>query len=73
MIHSRPYHPQGRGKNERFHRTLKAEVLALRRYRDLADLQRANAEVREILAQHQPNYIEPSVDSRIRERFKILI
>jgi trimethylamine--corrinoid protein Co-methyltransferase len=35
--------------------------------------QRANAEVREILAQHQPNYIEPSVDSRIRERFKILI
>ena len=35
--------------------------------------QRANAEVREILAQHQPNYIEPSVDSRIRERFKSLI
>jgi transposase InsO family protein len=29
MIHSRPYHPQSRGKNERFHRTLKAEVFAL--------------------------------------------
>jgi transposase InsO family protein len=27
-IHSRPYHPQGRGKNERLHRSLKAEVLA---------------------------------------------
>lgn len=28
-IHSRPYHPQGRGKNERFHRSLAAEVLDL--------------------------------------------
>jgi putative transposase len=26
--HSRPYHPQSRGKNERFHRTLKDEVFA---------------------------------------------
>src|SRR5882757_11173705 len=37
LIHSRPYHPQSRGKNERFHRTLKAELLALRCLRDLAD------------------------------------
>ena len=29
LMHSRPYHPQSRGKNERFHRTLVAEVLAL--------------------------------------------
>jgi transposase InsO family protein len=28
-IHSKPYHPQGRGKNERFHRSLAAEVLSL--------------------------------------------
>jgi len=37
--HSRPYHPQSRGKNERFHRTLKDEVFALRRFRDLTDVQ----------------------------------
>jgi hypothetical protein len=41
VIHSRPYHPQSRGKNERFHRTLKAEVFALARFRDLAAVQRA--------------------------------
>lgn len=41
VIHSRPYHPQSRGKNERFHRTLKAEVFAFRRFRDLAEVQRA--------------------------------
>jgi transposase InsO family protein len=39
LLHSRPYHPQSRGKNERFHRTLKAEVFALRRFRDLAEVQ----------------------------------
>ena len=33
--------PQSRGKNERFHRTLKAEVFALKRFRDLAEVQRA--------------------------------
>jgi len=39
--HSRKYHPQSRGKNERFNRTLKAEVFALNRLRDLADAQQA--------------------------------
>jgi transposase InsO family protein len=41
VLHSRPYHPQSRGKNERFHRTLKAEVFALKRFRDLDDVQEA--------------------------------
>lgn len=40
VIHSRPYHPQSRGKNERFHRTLEAEVFALRRLRSLDEAQR---------------------------------
>jgi transposase InsO family protein len=48
VIHSRPYHPQSRGKNERFHRTLNAEVFALRRFRDLAETQRAFDAWREV-------------------------
>jgi transposase InsO family protein len=39
LLHSRPYHPQSRGKNERFHRTLKAEVFAFQRFRDLVEVQ----------------------------------
>lgn len=41
LIHSRPYHPQTRGKNERFHRTLEDEVFAFNRFRDLAHAQHA--------------------------------
>jgi transposase InsO family protein len=41
LIHARPYHPQSRGKNERFHRTLAAEVLALRRFAGIDEMQRA--------------------------------
>lgn len=41
VIHSRPYHPQSRGKNERFHRTLNAEVFAMRPFRSLGEVQHA--------------------------------
>jgi len=40
VIHSRPYHPQTIGKDERLHRTLKAEVLAQRQLRDLQHCQK---------------------------------
>ena len=55
VIHSRPYHPQSRGKNERFHRTLNAEVLALRRFRDLAETQHAFDEWREVYNFERPH------------------
>lgn len=41
VLHSRPYHPQSRGKNERLHRTLNAEVLSMTRFRGLAEAQQA--------------------------------
>jgi transposase InsO family protein len=55
VIHSRPYHPQSRGKNERFHRTLKAEVLSLRRFRDLAEMQQAFDTWREVYNFERPH------------------
>ena len=41
VIHSRPYHPQTRGKNERFHRTLEDEIFAFNRFNDLRQAQGA--------------------------------
>jgi transposase InsO family protein len=41
VSHSAPYHPQTLGKDERFHRTLAAEVLATRQWRDRAHCQAA--------------------------------
>ncbi len=35
VSHGRPYHPQTQGKDERFHRTLQAEVLRYERFCDL--------------------------------------
>src|SRR5262249_56568126 len=55
VLHSRPYHPQTRGKNERFHRTLNAEVFALRRFRDLGEVQRVFDQWRTVYNLERPH------------------
>ena len=41
VSHGRPYHPQTQGKDERFHRTLRAELLQGKPFRDLSACQTA--------------------------------
>jgi transposase InsO family protein len=41
VTHGRAYHPQTQGKDERFHRTLKTEVIERCSFSELADAQRA--------------------------------
>jgi transposase InsO family protein len=55
VIHGRPFHPQTQGKDERFHRTLKAEVLNGRTFRDLADCQRAFDRWRHVYNHERPH------------------
>lgn len=55
VIHSRAYHPQTRGKNERFHRTLEEEVFAFNRFRDLQHAQQAFDEWRYIYNTVRPH------------------
>lgn len=54
-IHAKPYHPQGRGKNERFHRTLAAEVLALTPLADGADAQAVFDRWRHVYNRERPH------------------
>lgn len=53
--HGRPYHPQTQGKEERFHRTLQAEVLARGGWRDCAHVQRAFDEWRPVYNTQRPH------------------
>lgn len=53
--HSRPYHPQTLGKNERFHRTLKTELLARTHLKDLPSAQRAFDSWRELYNIERPH------------------
>jgi transposase InsO family protein len=55
VLHSRPYHPQSRGKNERFHRTLNAEVFELQHFRDLNEAQRAFDQWRTVYNLERPH------------------
>ena len=41
VLHGRPRHPQTQGKDERFHRSFKAEVMNGHSFRDLAECQQA--------------------------------
>lgn len=55
VSHSRPYHPQTQGKDERFHRTLALEVLAGRVFADLAECQRRFDRFRETYNLERPH------------------
>lgn len=55
VVHSRPYHPQTLGKDERFHRTLKAEVLQYCSQLSIADCQKRFDEWRNIYNYERPH------------------
>lgn len=55
IAHARPYHPQTMGKDERFHRSLKAEVLAGRTFPDLAAAETALAQWRMVYNSERPH------------------
>jgi len=55
VTHGRPFHPQTQGKDERFHRTLMAEVINGRIFGDLAEAQRAFDEWRPIYNDKRPH------------------
>jgi transposase InsO family protein len=55
LIYSTPYHPQSRGKNERFHRTLYDEVFALKTFHTFDQVQRAFDQWREVYNFERPH------------------
>lgn len=55
ISHGRPYHPQTQGKDERFHRTLAAEVLRDRSFRDLIDTQQTFDPWRQVYNTQRPH------------------
>jgi transposase InsO family protein len=55
VSHSRPYHPQTQGKDERFHRSLKVEVLAQRSFADFEPMQIRFDEWRDCYNQLRPH------------------
>jgi transposase InsO family protein len=56
VSYSRPMHPQTNGKEERFHRTLKDELLARHSFRDLRDVQKHFGQWRQIYNFERPHH-----------------
>ena len=56
LIHARPFHPQSRGKNERFHRSMDDEVFAMRPLADMSEAQRAFDRWRAIYNHQRPHH-----------------
>lgn len=55
VIHGRPFHPQTQGKEERFNRTLQAELLRYEHFEDLGHCQRRFDCWRDIYNQERPH------------------
>jgi transposase InsO family protein len=55
VIYARPHHPQTKGKNERFHRTLKAEVLSMTTFKNARELQKAFDRWRHVYNTERPH------------------
>jgi transposase InsO family protein len=55
ISHSRPLHPQTNGKEERFHRTLKAELLGTRWFATIAEVQKSFDAWRQIYNHERPH------------------
>ena len=55
VIHGRPYHPQGRGKLERFHRTLKQEVIQERQFGSMSRAQSCFDDWRPVYNHERPH------------------
>jgi len=55
VSHSRPYHPQTMGKDERFHRSLKAEALSAGPFADLDQAARRLSDWREVYNRKRPH------------------
>ncbi len=55
ISHSRPLHPQTNGKDERFHRTLKTELLGNRWFSTIAEVQKAFDRWREVYNHERPH------------------
>jgi transposase InsO family protein len=55
VLHGRPHHPQTQGKDERFHRTLKADLLDRHDWRDLPQTQRRFDRYRHLYNHDRPH------------------